>query len=132
MTTSESITVSLEWAIKLLKSGWNQSGSNFIISDSGKPQYGEVRYRYNQPMDEKGELIGKWLAAPTASELFEEMFEYTEVQKYSIGYRAALPHLADEHPTLGYQEDMLYVSPQDSLAAMWIYLKENNLLPSES
>ena len=124
----EEIVVSLEMAKKLKDAGWSLEWSwmfreGYMLGDDGEPQSWILTHGH------KPEIKSNYvLPAPTASELFEELYEYTEVQKFSIGYRASLPHLAEEHGALGYSLEVLYDTPQDALAAMYCYLAENKLL----
>lgn len=140
---AESIVVSIGLAKKLRDSGWPQNDSVFAW---GRVHYGKVR----EPM--YGKVIGediaivmllkeakkdKWreyVAAPTAEEILKQIPYFdlscslvdTDKPHYSIIVTNAMYTLPDRNKAKGISGP----PPISDIAAhMWIYLKENNLLP---
>ena len=124
------ITVSLEWAKKLRDAEWDQEDCVFFYVSNDKDDFLLVPRHYNTM--EKSESFHHF-SAPTAEEILRELphvihdkgsprfLQCGKHKKFwDVGYWRGV------EPMKNVTEDTL----ANAAAAMWIYLKKNNLLPS--
>lgn len=146
MSTPESIVVSLEWAKKLKDAGWPQGNyaedvrSHFYWYNTID---GLNNWKIISLEDIRG-LISKFeIAAPTAEELLRRLPEYFDDAEMRDGIykRFWLVAQKDGNWTVCYSDGHCQIKKgigpmritgdtlANAAASMWIFLKENNLLP---
>ena len=136
------ITVSLEWAKKLKEAGWFQENSvhHWI--------YGGIRWEIER-IEIWETIEGEWgsgrkienlqiFSAPTAEEILRRLPKCISAETASQEGGVLDIYPNDGCWNLAYRNDegfavrdaaALYPSLANAAAAMWIYLKEHNLLP---
>ena len=139
MSTPSTITVSLEWAKKLKEAGWPQSeplhywhrnvGQWYVYAKDFSEHDFNMVDGANFPAD---------VAAPTAEEILRrlpyeimdegEAFELVIAPRRHGGWNVFYTHENGENRCAALEkEDSL----ANAAAAMWVYLKEHDLLPSD-
>lgn len=131
-TGPESIVTSLDCSVKLRNAGWSQDDATFW-------------HHYNSDSDARwiDGSRGTWgIAAPTAEEVLRRLPRTLKIMM--DGMLIAFPE-GNGKWTVGYEHTasarrglmMIEATPQEedtlanAAAAMWIHLKQNNLLPSD-
>ena len=125
------ITTSLEWAEKLKEAGWLQEKSYFVWGRIGSGEKMGIKPRYSEGSRMR-------YSAPSAEEILRELPEEIEESDYWLEIAKSI-HWGDTPWEIRYRKNgelLLWDDPEpiraDTLAnasaAMWIYLKENNLL----
>lgn len=138
MVNAESITVSLEMAKKLKEAGWEQKDCSHYWTDK------EICVSEFQANVSDTKLIGlAETAAPTAEEVLRELEPSIEVggERLYLLISDDRDWIGDESWDICYSKDRLlggdvWVRHKQGFAGacakMWIHLKENNLLPTQS
>lgn len=123
---TESICVSLEWAKKLKECGLSpRYTDNFIYVDQG----GEAIFIHNQPLAIVASSDMKFYPAPTAEDILRELPDGTQVT------RSCDRNYHCECGEIKLNADILrqtFPTAANACAAVYCYLAENNLLPTQT
>lgn len=124
MSNPESITVSLEWAKKLKAAGWptNEGIFRWLISEGISQLSTGYIVAIN---DDRYSYDSTDLPAPTVEEILRRL-PCAKLFSSGKGQYAAVLEGQNTHNAI------LEESAADAAAAMWLYLKENNLLDAET
>jgi len=135
------ITVSLETAKSLRDAGWKQDNADFdwVISSQsyGGESYGEEVLRARKISSGRPRKHSTLpTSAPTAEQILRELpqtmdgYRLTIYPIWDVG-AWCVTYLAPDHtPHEALEIDYVDKSLANAAAEMWIYLKENNLLPN--
>ena len=124
----EEQVVSLETAKKLKDGGWKKETYciwwDYINNiDKGNPHFTIVTqengFSYKHPNT-------FWYPAPTVSELLEELLAFIEKSIFCLEFQKWTSYMEENEKgeTIAFDG----ITLQESLATMWLYLKQNNLL----
>lgn len=129
--TPQSICVSLDMAKKLKEAGWEQAGGWFWYE-----RHDENEWSLCDGHDCSGEPDEDLICAPTAEEILRELPSVIEYRAQVDGILKKrvlkiIPTSTNEWD-ISYESIMNQVNPSlaGAAASIWIYLKENSLLPS--
>lgn len=138
MTSSASITVSLEVAKELKKAGWDQDKSIFYWDGSVPPWEVCLDVDRSWSYSATEEDDGKCIAAPTAEEILRRLPRsiYDEGGEYvRICFPSGSHNEGIQYKHLGGLALCAALEDDDTLAnaaaKMWIYLKQHDLLPQQ-
>lgn len=146
MPPEQNVT-SLEWSKKLKEAGWPQEDSVFrwAIQKWGdyhvEPfvEYALVGEMWNPITQEPHHKTHTLIAAPTAEEILRRLPDCIEPdfrifvdrrlpsKKWTVNYRTPIDALIPRKAKTMHEETSVTLA--NAAAAMWIYLKENSLLP---
>lgn len=122
MTQEEKIknhVVSLETAKKLKEAGWRKETLYYL--EEHKILETVIVRRFDERDKENCERLHDF-SAPLATELLEEFEDSVSIKKFKYDYIVYYYDLKTDKEFMEKSE-----CPQEALAQMWLYLKENNL-----
>lgn len=132
MQNPESITVSLEWAKKLQTAGWPHGGyfAWYIYPDlppdQREPGVEQPHEDLEKHHDKGWKVKLEHYRAPTAEEILQRLPTFVIFNNNGkFGIQCKKNEMNGYNKNVEFMNDSL----ANATAAMWIYLKENNLLP---